>query len=99
MLVKFESNAAADITMFGDDAKHLLSIIGHSGAIPSALQAQDLPAALQKLEKAVAVNKAADTAQDPDEEFKPGLSQRALPLIQMLKKAIEMDADVMWEKE
>lgn len=97
MLVKFHSSASADLTLFGDIAKEILNIMGHSGAIPGAFQPQDLPNALAKLEKAAAASKPNDDIQDPDEDFTPGLSQRALPVINMLKKAIEANADVMWD--
>lgn len=96
MIVTFSTKAYADITMFGDVAKDMLKIMGHSGTIPGAFQPQDLPAALSNLQKAVNSSKAAE--QDPqDGEFKPGLSQRALPLINLLKAAIDANADVMWE--
>jgi len=97
MIVKFHSSASADLTLLGDVAIELLKIMGHSGTVPSAFQPQDLPNALAKLEKAVAASKINEVEQDPDEEFVPGLAQRALPVINMLKKAIEANADVMWE--
>lgn len=96
MIVTFKTKAYADITMFGDVAKDMLKIMGHSGTIPGAFQPQDLPAALANLQKAVESSKAAE--QDPkDGEFKPGLSHRALPLINLLKAAIDANADVMWD--
>lgn len=98
MIVKFHSSASADLTLLGDVAVALLKIMGHSGTVPGAFQPQDLPNALAKLEKAVAASKENEVDQDPDEEFEPGLSQRALPVINMLKKAIEANADVMWDR-
>jgi hypothetical protein len=96
MIVTFSTKAYANITMMGDVAKDMLKIMGHSGTVPGAFQPQDLPTALANLQKAVDSSKAAE--QDPkDGEFKPGLSQRALPLINLLTAAIEADADVMWD--
>lgn len=96
MLVTFSTKAYADIIMFGDVAENMLNIMGHSGAIPGALQPQELPPALAKLQTAVASSEQAE--QDPqDGEFKPGLAQRALPLINLLQAAIAADADVMWD--
>ncbi len=97
MLVTFTSKAHADITMFGEVAQQMLQIMGHSGAVPGALQAAELPAALSRLEKAVADSKAAEQKTDADAEFKPGLAHRALPLIGLLKAAIQQNADVMWD--
>lgn len=96
MLVTFSTKAYADIIMFGDVANNMLDIMGHSGAIPGAIQSQDLPAALAKLQTAVASSEQAE--QDPEDgEFTPGLAQRALPLIKLLQAAIAADADVMWD--
>ncbi len=96
MIVTFSSPAHADISMFGDVAQQMLKIMGHSGTVPSAFNPQDLPAALAKLEQAAAESKAAEQQPDPDAEFKPGLSQRAMPLISLLKAAIDQNEDVMW---
>lgn len=96
MIVTFSTPAHADITMFGDVAQQMLKIMGHSGTVPSAFNPQDLQAALAKLEQAAAESKAAEQQPDPDVEFKPGLSQRAMPLISLLKAAIDQNEDVMW---
>jgi len=55
MLVTFETKSHAPITMFGDVAVTLIKMMGHSGTVPSALLAQDVPAALERLKAAVAV--------------------------------------------
>jgi len=54
MLVTFTSDAYADITMFGDVAVALLKVMGHSGTVPSAIVAEDVPAALSRLTAAIA---------------------------------------------
>ena len=53
MLVKFRSDAG-DMTMFGDVAIELLKMMGHSGTVPSAMLAKDIPAAVDRLKHAVA---------------------------------------------
>ena len=102
MVVTFTSRAHADITMLGDVARQLLKIMGHTGTVPSAMMPEDIPAALARLEAAVAASKAAEQSpeQDEDEEegFKPGLAQRALPIISLLKAAIAANEAVMWDK-
>lgn len=97
MIVTFRSKAHADITMFGEVAQQMLKIMGHSGTIPSAFTPQDLQPALANLEKAVADSKAAEQNHDLDAEFKPSLAHRALPLVSLLKAAIDQSADVMWD--
>ena len=53
MLVTFKTEAYANITMFGEVAVTLLKLMGHSGTVPGALMAEDVPAALERLKAAV----------------------------------------------
>ena len=109
MLVTFHTKAYANITMFGDVAKQLLELLGHSGTIPSAIKAEDVPAALARLEAALAQRKAADATDaadvpkddrgrvDYDAPRKVTLSQRAVPLLELLRAAVANKAHVMWD--
>lgn len=110
MLVTFHSKAYADITMFGDVAKELLHLMGHSGTVPSAIKAQDVPAALARLEAAIMQRKRAEAAEAQETETserehdrgddaprKVPLSHRALPLIELLRAAAARKVDVMWD--
>ena len=101
MLVTFSCPAYADITMFGDVAVHLLKMMGHSGTVPSALLADDVPAALERLEAGVAAAGQApapgEASQTEDEEPPVSLRHRALPLIELLKAAAKAECNVMWE--
>ena len=106
MLVTFHTKAYANITMFGDVAKQLLELLGHSGTIPSAIKAEDVPAALARLEAALQQRRAADAADlkegdrrrdDYDAPRKVTLSQRAVPLLELLRAAVANKAHVMWD--
>jgi hypothetical protein len=104
MLVTFRTKAHANIVMFGDVAKQLLGLMGHSGTVPSAINAEDVPAALARLEAAIEQRKAADAAaavdhdrDDSDSPRKVTLSQRAVPLLDLLRAATANNADVMWD--
>ena len=101
MLVTFRTKAYADITMFGDVAKQLLGLMGHSGTIPSAIKADDVPATLARLEAAIEQRRAVDAAEgdhaDHDSQPKVTLSQRAGPLLELLRAAAKHHADVMWD--
>lgn len=102
MLVTFRTKAWSDISMFGDVAVTLLKMAGHSGTIPSALRAADVPAALAKLTQALAAapaedkQPAASTADDADAP-PVGIRLRAYPLMQLLAAAAKQECDVMWE--
>ena len=104
MLVTFSCKAWADITMFGDIALKLLKLMGHSGTVPSALLADDVPEALARLKSAIEQEKASAAEQgdeDEDESGEPGerkvgLALRAYPLIELLTAAAREKCDVMW---
>ncbi|MEP6606140.1 MAG: DUF1840 domain-containing protein, partial [Nitrosospira sp.] len=53
MLLTFKSDAYADITMFGDVAQQLLKMMGHSGTVPGAILAKDVPTVLDRLTRAI----------------------------------------------
>jgi uncharacterized protein DUF1840 len=68
MLVQFKSPATETITMFENDAVQLLKLLGATGRVPGGLGAEEVPAAMQRLESAVEAMKAktnADTAVRP----------------------------------
>lgn len=103
MLVTFSSKSYADITMFGDVAVKLLKLMRHSGKVPSALLAKDVPSALALLEAAILEAKQRPepepeiSADDEDEEaIIVSLPQRAQPLIDLLKAAARDESNVMW---
>jgi hypothetical protein len=101
MLVTFSCPAYADITLFGDVAVRLLTMMGHSGTVPSAIVAADVPAALARLEAAIAVAgetpaPGESTLVDDDEPV-VNLRHRALPLIELLKAASKAECNVMWD--
>lgn len=96
-LITFRSDAWANITMFGDVALTLLKMMGHSGTVPSALLAGDIPSALANLRKGLE-QAGPETAAAPDEDAPPPVSLRlrAYPLIQLLEASAKKGCDVMW---
>lgn len=99
MLVTFSCPAYADITMFGDVAVRLLELTGHSGTVPGALLAEDIPASLARLEAAIAAERRLpEPAKSDAEDDEPAvtLPRRALPLIELLRAAAEAKCNVMW---
>lgn len=98
MLVTFTTKAYADITLFGDVAVTLLKMMGHSGTVPSAILATDVPAALSRLSAAIDKTRTEKSGDDDeDDETRVSLSNRALPLIGLLTAAAQQNCDVMWE--
>jgi len=101
MLVTFSCPAYADITMFGEAAVRLLNLMGHSGTVPSALLAENVQAALERMEAAVEADKQLsqpkESAEGENDEPAVTLSHRALPLIELLKAAAKAECNVMWD--
>ncbi len=101
MLVKFMTKSHADIVLFGDIAQRLLKMMGHSGTVPSAIPAEEVPAALERLKSAVeAFTPAPAELPETDEAKEPivSLKHRALPLIELFATAARNNSYVMWEK-
>jgi hypothetical protein len=106
MIVRFSTRAGA-LTMHGDAAVALLRAMGHSGTVPGAILAADLPAALASLRRAletqaqdVPVVPDAAEVDDEQEEREPPvtLAMRAVPLVDMIETAIARGSDLMWER-
>lgn len=103
MLVTFTTKAYADITLFGDVALALLKMMGHSGTVPGAIRAEDVPEALDRLKRGIEASKLADpakeTAEPVDDTDEPpvSLTHRALPLIELFTAAARRKCDVMWK--
>lgn len=101
MLVTFTTADYGDVIMFGDVALAMLHMMGHSPTVPGAILAADVPAALARLTTAIAAAKANPPVVDEDEEAagEPAvsLSNRALPLINLLAAAAKSNSRVMWK--
>jgi len=99
MLVRFDSSVGT-FTMFGDVAVPLLQMMGHSGTVPSALLAVDIPAALARLKSTVAAAPEPPAPPPDGDPEQPGVSlrQRAFPLIDLLERAARAGANVLWNK-
>ncbi|MDR3504260.1 MAG: DUF1840 domain-containing protein [Legionella sp.] len=98
MLVTFHSDAYEDITYFGDVAKQLLSLMGHSGTVPGAIKFEDLPQALEHLQHGLAGSGSQSSdKEDEDGEVLIGLAKRAIPLINLLQASIRDECNVLWD--
>jgi hypothetical protein len=111
MLVTFRSKAGASITMFGDHALRMLELMGATGKVPGAFNAEDVPAALRSLQAGLqaqaeristpappALNE--DRAEGDDADRRAAtvsLATRAGPLVNLLQRAAAAKAAVTWE--
>ena len=111
MIVKF-STRNGHLAMLGESAVRLLQCGGHSGTVPGAILAPELPAFLARLRTGLVTHgdepsplttapvPADDSRDDQDEprERTVSLRQRAVPLIDMIETAIARGSDLMWER-
>lgn len=105
MLYRFKSQATADVLMLEANARQLLEVTGKSAGATGIFTVEQIPAALAKLEAAVAqessLNPTGDAfsmeGHDPDADLNHvGLHRRAAPLIDMLKRALQDGKSVVW---
>tara|TARA_R110000782_G_scaffold125788_3_gene217431 strand:- start:596 stop:916 length:321 start_codon:yes stop_codon:yes gene_type:complete len=106
MLIVFSSNATGDIIMFGDVAERMLELMGHSGTIPGAIAAKDVPVVLERLKAAIEAQNneghesdGMDVEIDDEDAPQVSIAGRAFPLVQMLSRAAEEGCSVMWRKQ
>ena len=108
MLVKF-STRFGQLLMQGEPAVALLRLGGHSGTVPSAILAADLPAFLQRLHQGLELHgdelspapppRAPDQDEDDEPRERPiSLRLRAVPLLDMIGTAVQQDSNLMWER-
>lgn len=97
MIVTFTTKSYADITMFGDVALSLLKMMGHSGTVPSAILAADVPEALTRLKSALDAKVEQAPPQNTNDDDKVSMHNRALPLLELLAAAAKEKTDVMWK--
>jgi hypothetical protein len=104
MFIKFDSEAGT-FTMNSEIAVQLLKAMGHSGTVPSAILAADIPNALARLKAAVDADsrkpsRATDDGEEEDQKAVPvSLRQRAFPLIDLLTRAAAKGTEVMWARQ
>ena len=108
MIVKF-STRQGEVFMHGEAALALLRGMGHSGSVPGAILAADLPDALARLERTLEASgdtvpvpppppAAGERADAPERDPPVTLRTRAVPLLDLLRTAIPRGSDLMWDR-
>lgn len=99
MPITFHTKSYADIMFLNDIGKHLITFMGHTPNVPGAILASDVPAAITQLRAAIAMAETTQPQTDDradDDERPVSLSQRALPLLELLEAARTDNENVMW---
>ena len=108
MIVIFQSPASGDVIMFGDVAYKLMEVMGKEPAAKGIVRVEQLPDAIASLKAAVARDKESRAGLSEDdlpqtEEAPDGgkrayvsLTQRAVPLIELLEWSLKKHVPVVW---
>jgi len=108
MLVVFTNKSGGTVDMFEKAALNLIKLMGRREAVPSAISAQELPEALDTLQRALieieqiekAVQAEPESDDDEEEEDKPqpiAMGARAFPLIELIQQTIKDGSYLMWD--
>ena len=102
-LIKFQSPTQGSVIMFGDDANTLLTTL----SLPKhgEMAAAQLPNYLERLNVAIAADKAANpviwpellqTEEEKNEPVVVRFSQRAAPMVQLMERCISATETISW---
>jgi len=104
-MIRFSCSATGDVKMLAAHAEILLEAIGKTLGERGVITPAEMPAAIAALELAGQIDRharqteEAETDQTDDAEVhsnQVGLSQRAFPLVEMMKRAVTADATILW---
>jgi len=99
MLITFKTTAYANITMFGDVGKRMLEMMAFGTTVPGAINAEDVPQALENLQQALdkLPEQVEPAGEADDDQPAVSLHTRAVPLVELLQAAVTDEAYVRWE--
>lgn len=101
MIYKFKSKAAGDVIMMGPSGDHVLRLIGKEPSAKGIIEPAQMPAAMKAIEAAITADEAArKEAAEEDGQAPKGdgvsLRQRAWPLVEMMKRALAANENIVW---
>jgi hypothetical protein len=106
MLYKFKSKATGDLIMLEPNGRRVLQIIGKDPAPKGIILPEEMPSAISALEAAIAreeqeeqdaaAEAKADAKAVPRGGDNVSLRQRAVPFVDMLRRASGAGKEVVW---
>jgi hypothetical protein len=105
MLYKFKSKAAGDLIMLEPNGRRVLQIIGKDPGPKGIILPEEMPAAVNALDAAIAKEEAEQKAAIEEAKAKGevppkfdavSLRQRAVPFIDMLKRCEQAGKEIVW---
>lgn len=103
-MITFKSGACADVMMFREVAKQMVEIMGKTLEQRGVITVEQLPDAISRLKQAVAEDRRLREAPPSEHEgddddggrSRVSVTQRALPLIELLECSLREDTAVTW---
>ncbi len=96
MLYKFKSENVGDVIMLEANGRRVLEIIGKQPGPKGILLPEQMPAAIQALQAAIAYEEAEHHESGITAGDGLSLRQRALPFIDMLQRNHEAGHEIVW---
>jgi hypothetical protein len=96
MLYRFKSKNMGDVIMLEINGRQILEIIGKTPSPKGIILPEQMPAAIESLEAAIALEESGDNKDGDDLPEGVGLRQRAKPFIDMLRWNIKAGQEVVW---
>jgi hypothetical protein len=108
VIVTFQSPASGDVIMFGDVAQRMMKLMGKEPSDKGIVTVEQLPDAIARIKAAIEEDKHDRAGKSPEdmpqtEKAEGGgsrpfvsLSQRALPLLELLEWSLKKQKPVVW---
>ena len=96
MLYKFKSKNAGDVIMLEPNGRRILEIIGKDAGPTGIILPEQMPAAINALQDAIALEDSGDETAGAVPGDGLGLHQRAMPFIEMLQRNHKAATEVVW---
>lgn len=104
-MIRFSCSATGEVNMLDVHAEMLLTAIGKTLGERGVITPAEMPSAIAALESAGQQDRHArqdeevesdESDEDEMHSNQVGLSQRAFPLVEMMKRALEADVSIIW---
>jgi len=105
MLYKFKSKATGDVIMLEPNGRRVLELIGKDAGPKGIILPEQMPAAIDALEAAIAaeerqhqamIEEAKAKGEVPPQFDQVSLRMRAVPFIDMLRRCSAAGRDIVW---
>lgn len=106
-MITFQSEASGDVMMFDEVAHRMMDIMGKEHTPRGVVTVGQLPGCIARLKAAIVADRAqaraaagkTDDNEEDDPPARVSLTQRALPLVELLERSLSREKPVLWGLE